>query len=55
MAKRKRTKGNTTLQKTKDRAKRNPLTTGVELRWPGRESSYCFTRGTKRVTQVKIR
>jgi hypothetical protein len=43
MAKRKRTKGNTTLKKTKDRVTRTPLETGGELRCSGRVGSSCPT------------
>jgi len=39
MAKRKTTKEQTTIYKTKDRATRTPLKTGVEHRCSGRESS----------------
>ena len=37
-------------QKTKDRATRNPLKTGDELRCSGRASSSCSTCDTLRVT-----
>ena len=40
---------NNTL-KTKDRATRTPLKTGVDLRCFGRGSSSCSTCGTRRVT-----
>jgi len=37
-------------QKTKDRATRTPLTTGVELRCSWRVSISCFTCGTRCAT-----
>ena len=50
MAKRKRTKGQTTIYnhtyKTKDRATRTPLITGGELKCFGRASSSCSTSDT---------
>jgi hypothetical protein len=56
MAKRKRTKGQTTSTKhthqTKDRVTRTPLKTGVELRCSGRVGSSCSTNGTRRVNLV---
>jgi hypothetical protein len=56
MAKRKSTKGQTTIYKhtykTKDRVTRTPLKTGGELRCSGRASSACSTSGTRRVNLV---
>ena len=51
MAKRKSTKGQTTIYKTytKDRLTRTPLKPGGELRCSGRESSRCFTSGTRHI------
>ena len=56
MAKRKRTKGQTTIKKhtykTKDGVTRTPLKTEAELGCPGRISSSCSTSGTRRVNLV---
>jgi hypothetical protein len=57
MAKRKSTKGQTTIDKTyvykaKDRVTRTPLKTGGELRCSGRVSCSCYTSGTRRVNLV---
>jgi hypothetical protein len=56
MAKRKRTKGQTTIYnhayKTKDRVTRTPLKTWGELRCSGRVSSSCSTTDTRRVNLV---
>jgi len=49
MAKRKSTKGQTTINKSKDRVTRTPLTTGGGLRCSGRVSSSCSTSDTSRV------
>ena len=53
MAKRKSTKGQTTIYKdtykTKDRVTRTPLKTGGELRSSGRVGSSCSTSGTRRI------
>jgi len=53
MAKRKRTKGQTTIykttHKTTDRVTRTPLKTGSELRCFERGSSSCSTSGTRLV------
>jgi hypothetical protein len=38
--------------KTKDRETRTPLKTGNELRYSGRVSRSCSTRGTRRVNLV---
>ena len=38
--------------KTKERVTRTPLEIGGELRFPGRVSSSCSTRGTRRVNLV---
>jgi len=53
MAKRKGTKGQTTIyktftHKTKDRVTRTPLKTWGELKRSGRVSRSCFTSGTLR-------
>ena len=50
MAKRKRTKGQTTkhTHKTKDRITRTPLKNGGELRSSRRVSSSCSTSGTQK-------
>ena len=53
IAKRKSTKGQTTIYKTKDRVTRTPLKTGGELRCSGRVSSSCSTCGTRRVNLVR--
>jgi hypothetical protein len=57
MAKRKSTKGQTTIYKhiykTNDRVKRTPLKTGGELMCSGRVSSSCTTSGTRRVNLVR--
>ena len=56
MAKRKRTKGQTTInkvyKKTKDRVTRTPLKTGGELKCSGRVSCSCSTSDTRRVNLV---
>ena len=56
MAKRKCTKGQTTIDKTctsnKVRVKRTPLKIWSELKCSGRVSSYCTTSGTHRVNLV---
>ena len=44
MAKRKRTKGQTTIDKTKDRVTRTPLKIEGELRCSGRVSTSCSTQ-----------
>ena len=53
MAKRKSTKGHTTIYKTyiqtKDRVTRTLLTTGGELRCSGSVSSSCSTSDTRRI------
>jgi hypothetical protein len=53
MAKRKSTKGQTTIYKTytKDRVTRTPLKTGDELRWI---ISSCSTSGTRRVLDLHL-
>jgi hypothetical protein len=50
MAKRKRTKGQTTIYK--DRVTRTPLKTGDELRFSGRVNRSCSTSGTRRINLV---
>jgi hypothetical protein len=50
MAKRKRTKGQTTIYK--DRVTRTPLISGDELRFSGRVSSSCSTSGARRINLV---
>jgi len=52
MAKRKSTKGQTTIYKTKDQVTQTPLKTGGELRCSGRVSSSYSTSGTHRVNLV---
>jgi hypothetical protein len=55
MAKRKRTKGQTTIYKTytyKDRVTGIPLKPGDELRCSERVSSFYSTKDTRRVTLV---
>ena len=56
MAKRKSTKGQTTIYKTyiknKDRVTRAPIKTGGELRCSGRVGSSCSTSGIRRVNLV---
>ena len=52
MAKRKSTKGQTTINKTKDRVTRTTLKTGSELRCSGRVSSSFSTSDTHRVNLV---
>ena len=58
MAKRKSTKGQTTIyklkhtHKAKDRVTRAPLKTGGELGCSGRVSMSCSTSGTRRVNLV---
>ena len=56
MAKRKSTKGQTTIykptHKTKDRVTQTLRKTGGELRCSGRVSSSCSTSGTRRVNLV---
>jgi hypothetical protein len=57
MAKRKSTKGQTTINKTyiyktKDRVTRTPLKTGGEFRCSGRVSSSCSTSDTRLVKIV---
>ena len=52
MTKRKSTKGQTTINKTKDRVTRTPLKTGGELRCSGRVISSCFISDTRRVNLV---
>jgi len=56
MAKRKSTKGQTTITKhtykTKVRVTRTPLKTGGELRCSGRVSSFCSTSDLRRVNLV---
>ena len=57
MAKRKSTKGQTTIYTTytyltKARVTRTPLKTGGELMCAGRISSPCSTNGTRRVNLV---
>ena len=39
-------------KKTKDQATRTPLSTGGELRYSGRVSSYCSTRDIRHVTLI---
>ena len=41
-----------TTQKTKDRATRSPIKTGIELMYSGKVSSSCSTCDTRRVTLV---
>jgi hypothetical protein len=53
MAKRKSTKGQTTINKTKDRVTRTPLKTGGELMCSGRVSNSCSTSDTSRVYLAK--
>ena len=52
MAKRKSTKGQTTIYKTKDRVTRTPLKIEGELKCSGRVSSCCSTRDTRRINLV---
>ena len=56
MAKRKSTKGQTTItkhtHKTKDRVTRTPLKTGGELSCSGRVDSCCYNSDTSRVNLV---
>jgi hypothetical protein len=52
MAKRKSTKGQTTIYKTKDQVTQTPLNTGGELRCSGKVSSFCSTSGTRQVNLV---
>ena len=52
MAKRKSTKGQTTIYKTNDQVTQTPLNTGGELRCSGRVSGFCSTSGTRRVNLV---
>ena len=58
MAKRKSTKGQTTIQntytKTKDRVTRTPLKTGGELRCSGRVGSSCSTSDTRPNQRLRI-
>ena len=58
MAKRKRTKGQTTTYKTLHRKQkieqRKPIKTQGELMCPGSVSSSCSTNGTRRVTLLVI-
>jgi hypothetical protein len=57
MAKRKSTKGQTTIyktyNKTKDRVTRTPLISGGEPMCSGRVSSSCSTSGTRRLNLVR--
>jgi len=53
MAKRKSTKGQTKhTDKAKDRVMRNPLKTGDELRFSGRESCSCSASGIRHANLV---
>jgi hypothetical protein len=52
MAKRKSTKGQTTIYKTKDRVTRTPLKTGGELRWSTQEG-YTIVLGINNKKKYK--